>query len=164
MDSVQSKRGERGGATRVSRRQLLTWLSRGSLAAAGAVIVGQIIRFLSFEPPDSGSTVFAIGRPADYPLSAPTYIAEARCYVARDRTGMYVVDAVCPHLGCLVEPGDESGFVCPCHDSQFDGQGNAVTGPATKPLRHLHLWYDAEAGQLTVDRGEAVDPVMRLAL
>lgn len=128
------------------------------------MVVGQIARFLSFEPPNSGAAIMAIGRPADYPQSSPTYIAEARCYVGRDRAGMYAIDAVCPHLGCLVLLGEEGGFVCPCHDSRFDPQGKAEIGPATQPLRHLQLWYDAEAGQLMVDRGEAVDPAVRLDL
>jgi len=59
----------------------------------------------------------------------------------------------CVHLGCPVEPNGEpklaarkvykdvamipvnpSGFGCPCHDSQYDTEGNRTSGPAPRAL------------------------------
>ena len=52
---------------RLNRRRFVTWLTQGSLAATVALAVGQAIRFLSFQPPDAGSTVIPVGQPDDYP-------------------------------------------------------------------------------------------------
>ncbi len=148
----------------VDRRRFLTWLTRGSLAAAGALAIGQVVRFLSFEPPNPISSIVALGLPGDYPRGTLVYVPEAQAYVGHDAPGFYVVDAVCTHLGCLVEQGEAGEFVCPCHDSRFDAQGKAENGPATKPLRFLYIWLDQDEGQLMVDRANPVDPAARLAI
>jgi cytochrome b6-f complex iron-sulfur subunit len=151
-------------SSHLDRRGFVTWLTRGSLAAATALAIGQVVRFLSFEPPSSSTTIISVGSPKDYPRGTLTYMAEARVYVGHDRQGLYALDAVCTHLGCLVEQKEEGGFVCPCHGSHFDPQGQAETGPATKPLRYLELWPDPQDGQLVVDRAKPVGSSTRLTL
>jgi cytochrome b6-f complex iron-sulfur subunit len=149
----------------VNRRGFLTWATRGSLAVAAAAVAGQFARFLSFEPPLADPPILAVGQPDSFQRRATAYIAEARLYIRRDNQGLSAVDAVCTHLGCLVKMGegdDAGGFVCPCHDSKFDAQGIALNGPATKPLRFLHLWIDEETGQVMVDRSLEVDASTRL--
>ena len=146
-----------------NRRRFLTWLARGSLATTAALIVGQAVRFLSFQPPKTASTVIPVGGPTDYPRGALSYVAEAQVYVGHDAAGLYALDAVCTHLGCLVEWREGEGFACPCHGSCFDHTGQVQTGPATKPLRYLHLWLEKE-GQLMVDRARPVESTVRLAL
>jgi cytochrome b6-f complex iron-sulfur subunit len=146
------------------RRRFLTWLARGSLAAAAAIGAGQAIRFLSFEPPAATSSQIPLGRAADYVRGMLVYVPEARCYVGRDRAGLYALDAVCTHLGCLVEQKEEGGFVCPCHGSHFDASGVPENGPATKALPYLYLFFDQSEDQLVVDRAQKVDPQTRLAL
>ena len=44
------------------------------------------------------------------------------------------ISAVCTHLNCSIRL---TGTVlqCPCHGSTFDFDGNAVRGPAQRPLR-----------------------------
>lgn len=45
------------------------------------------------------------------------------------------VNPVCPHAGCIVKwEGDQSKFVCPCHDSEFDSRGQVTKGPAARDL------------------------------
>ena len=44
----------------------------------------------------------------------------------------------CPHQGCNVDWNpDENKFICPCHQSSFDYQGNLLKGPATSGLKKL---------------------------
>lgn len=149
---------------RFDRRRFLTLVAQGSLGAAAVVVIGQVIRFLSFEPPNSTSTVISVGQPENYPRNSLLYAAEARVYVGHDSEGLFALDAVCTHLGCLVERREEGGFICPCHDSHFDAQGRVETGPATQPLRYLRLWLDGEEGQLFVDRSQPVEPTVRFVV
>ncbi len=158
----QETAGRKG--LRFNRRSFLTFLARGSVAAAATAATVQTIRFLAFEPPSSESSIVPLGQPDSYPRRSLVYVAEARVYVGNDGTGLYALDAVCPHLGCLVEPNEDGGFMCPCHDSIFDQEGHALSGPATRPLQHLYLWFDAEQGQLFVDRSEPVNPEVRLII
>jgi cytochrome b6-f complex iron-sulfur subunit len=146
----------------MDRRRFLSWAAKGSVAAVVVAAIGQLMRFLSFQPPNSTSTVVPVGPPDNFQINSLVYVVEARVYVGRDREGLYALDAVCPHLGCLVEIGEDNGFVCPCHDSRFDAGGQVLSGPATKSLRYLHLWFDQEQSQLFVDRAEPVEPATRL--
>ena len=42
---------------------------------------------------------------------------------------------VCTHLGCLYDWRDlEEKFVCPCHGSQFELDGDFIQGPAPRSL------------------------------
>jgi Rieske Fe-S protein len=63
-----------------------------------------------------------------------------------------ILSSRCVHLGCPVQPNGEvqypgtlykdvrqikvapSGFGCPCHDSQYDDEGNRTSGPAPRAL------------------------------
>ncbi len=45
---------------------------------------------------------------------------------------------VCTHLGCRVRWIEEKGiFFCPCHNAQFDKDGNVLAGPPPHPLVQL---------------------------
>jgi menaquinol-cytochrome c reductase iron-sulfur subunit len=49
----------------------------------------------------------------------------------------------CTHLGCAYH-WDESAknFLCPCHTSIFDLQGNVISGPAPRPLDRYAVKLD----------------------
>jgi Rieske Fe-S protein len=149
----------------LNRRRFLSWCTRSSLAATLTLVVGQAVRFISFQPPNTTPTVIAAGKPEEYELGEWVYVAEARAYISRDEGGLYALDAVCPHLGCLVERKKRGeGFTCPCHGSNFDAQAQAENGPATRPLQFLSLSVDPKEGLLMVDRSQTVEPTTRLAI
>ena len=56
--------------------------------------------------------------------------------VYRDESDtLHTVDAVCPHLGCLVQWNDgERTWDCPCHGSRFELDGRVINGPANEDL------------------------------
>lgn len=56
--------------------------------------------------------------------------------VSRGEDGeLHTLDAVCPHLGCLVRWNDGEGtWDCPCHGSRFEVGGRVINGPANTDL------------------------------
>ena len=126
----------------LSRRRFLLLLTHGGWVAAMGVLLYQVGRFLRAEGLPSGpSPVVVAGKLADFPPGSTTYVSEARAWVRHEAEAAGVltaVDAVCPHMGCLVQPaGGSPGFQCPCHGSQFAADGALAGGPAERPLRPL---------------------------
>jgi len=149
----------------MKRRSLLNWGTAGlaALLSAAGVSLGAVVRFLTpsvfYEPPQT----FKIGNPADFSYGPPTFLAEEKIFVFRDREkGFAVASAVCTHLGCTVGYfQDDKRFHCPCHGSVFAANGAVQHGPAPKPLE----WFEvtlARDGQLRVDKDRSVPASYRL--
>jgi Rieske Fe-S protein len=55
-----------------------------------------------------------------------------------DGTTYTVLDASCPHLGCVVQwQPDTNTYVCPCHSGVFTREGAVISGPPPRPMRRL---------------------------
>ena len=54
-------------------------------------------------------------------------------------TMSYVIfSSICPHLGCrFAWDTSAKRFICPCHGSQFETDGEKVAGPAPRGLDPL---------------------------
>ena len=65
-----------------------------------------------------------------------TAFQAGKFYLARTPRGGFVALArECTHLGCTVGWVEERGrFVCPCHASAFDRNGDVQSPPAPRPL------------------------------
>lgn len=144
----------------IRRRAFLAAALNLSWIAPLLIALGQAVRFLKFAVPAGEATTFDLGRPGAF----PAYLPDGRVWVMKDVGGLYALDAVCTHLGCIVTAGHipDVAFECPCHGSRFGQDGALLRGPATVPLRHLRLARDVD-GQLLVDRSQAVDAGFRLA-
>jgi cytochrome b6-f complex iron-sulfur subunit len=151
----------------MNRRSFLSWGGAGlvTLWSAVGVSLGAVIRFLTpsvlYEPPQT----FKIGNPADFAFGSPTFLAEEKIFVFRDREkGFAVANAVCTHLGCTVAYfQNDRRFHCPCHGSVFAADGAVQHGPAPRPLE----WFEvtlARDGQLRVDKDRAVASSYRLVV
>lgn len=56
--------------------------------------------------------------------------------VARTSTSTFsAIDAVCTHEGCTVSGASGATYVCPCHGSRYNRNGQVVGGPAKASLR-----------------------------
>ena len=153
------------GEYRMKRRSFFSWGTAGLVALCSAISVslGAVVRFLTpsvfYEPPQT----FKIGNPADFSFGPPTFLAEEKIFVFRDREkGFAVANAVCTHLGCTVGyfQSDER-FHCPCHGSVFTADGTVQHGPAPRPLE----WFEvtlARDGKLRVDKDRVVPASYRL--
>lgn len=149
----------------MNRRGFLSWGAAGfvALCSGVAVSLGAVVRFLVpsvfYEPPQS----FKIGDPADFPFGPPTFLADEKIYVFRNREkGFAVASAVCTHLGCTVAyfPSDQK-FHCPCHGSVFARDGDVIHGPAPRPLEWFEVTMTRD-GQLRVDKDKVVPDSYRL--
>lgn len=162
LEASQASPTSVGPPRRPDRREFLAWLTRGSLMAVSALALGQVVRFFSFEPAGEAPSAIPVGKPETYTAGTLTYVGAARAYVGHDSAGLYAIDAVCTHLGCLVEHNVGDGFACPCHGSHFAADGQVQNGPASQPLRHLALDLNPD-GQVVVDRSQPAAPETRLA-
>ena len=69
----------------------------------------------------------------------------------------YGISAVCPHLGCIVDWNAEAAkFICPCHNSQFDAEGEVTNGPARSALSRVTVVVKESQVRL-VDREPVLD-------
>lgn len=62
------------------------------------------------------------------------------------------ISGICTHQGCVVSDFDGSNnvFVCPCHGSRFDLNGNVVQGPAPSGLRHYNSTIESNSLIITL--------------
>lgn len=54
-------------------------------------------------------------------------------WIVRHDREVTVFSATCPHLGCTVEASGP-GFVCPCHGSAWNADGDKLSGPTPRDL------------------------------
>jgi cytochrome b6-f complex iron-sulfur subunit len=101
-----------------------------------------------FEP----KTSFTIGYPSDFGFGVDTkFQNQYRIWVVRNTEGIFVISAVCTHLGCTPDwKASENKFKCPCHGSGYDPEGVNFEGPAPRPMDRAHVELDP-GGQIVVD-------------
>lgn len=99
------------------------------------------------------------GEIAKLPLNQPEELVFRRTRVdgwkvSSEKTSAWVVrksdtDVIafapqCTHLGCAYRFEERTRqFLCPCHTSNFDLEGNVVDGPAPRPLDRYAVKVDA---------------------
>ena len=107
-----------------------------------------------FEP----SSIFRVGFPGDFNIGVDTkYQQLYRIWVVKTSDRLFVINAVCTHLGCTPDwKSSENKFKCPCHGSGYDSEGINFEGPAPRPMDRAHIELDAE-GQIVVNKGRLYD-------
>lgn len=161
------------------RRDFLLKLGTGAgvaaLTAQAAASLRSLVPNVSYDSP----TTVKLGPPVDYP-DGIKFLPDERLFVFRQGNTFHAVSAVCTHLGCTVRAEAlanaqtvESGggelrlthrFLCPCHGSEYKGDGSNVSGPAPKPLAWYRLSVAPDDGQLVVDLADEVGTDFRLTL
>ncbi|MBI4001906.1 MAG: ubiquinol-cytochrome c reductase iron-sulfur subunit [Nitrospira defluvii] len=148
-----------------SRRIFFHWVT---VAAAGFVGMGLAIPLIgSLISPAFTRRQRAwvdVGPVDDLPIGHPTQLdhvttirdgwMEAKSHkavwaVKQPQGEIKVFSPICTHLGCGYRWDDaENKFLCPCHGSSFDLNGQVLGGPAPRPLDVLPA--KVEAGRLLV--------------
>ena len=97
-------------------------------------------------------TNFTIGYPSDFGFGVDTkFQNQYRIWVVRNTEGIFVISAICTHLGCTPDwKASENKFKCSCHGSGYDPEGINFEGPAPRPMDRAHVELDPE-GKIVVD-------------
>jgi Rieske Fe-S protein len=81
-----------------------------------------------------------------------TRISRAVYATAHESGNITVFSDACTHLSCKVHWDEgRAAFVCPCHDGIFDLDGNVVSGPPPKPLRHFEAKVENDQLMILVE-------------
>jgi len=66
---------------------------------------------------------------------------EISVYVlSKDGRDYIAMSNICTHLGCHVRwITDQNLFFCPCHNGEFDVNGNVIAGPPPRPLNRYEV-------------------------
>jgi menaquinol-cytochrome c reductase iron-sulfur subunit len=159
------------------RREFLLRLgtAAGALAVVyqGAASMRSLVPNVSYDAP----TTVKLGVPGEFP-DGLKFLPDLRLFVFREGRVFHAISAVCTHLGCTVraealprpETKEVDGaalrlthrYLCPCHGSEYSGEGTNVSGPAPQPLAWFDLSIAADDGQLVVDLAREVGRDFRL--
>ncbi|MHB8542194.1 MAG: QcrA and Rieske domain-containing protein [Candidatus Acidiferrales bacterium] len=104
-----------------------------------------------FEP----STKVNIGYPSDFRMGVNQQFLESnRIWVRKDPGRIFVIKAVCTHLGCTPDwVPMQNIFHCPCHGSEYDIDGINFAGPAPRPMDRCALALQPD-GTILVDTAQ----------
>src|SRR5690349_23365901 len=149
LKNVLTRKEEADEAQSVARRR------RFVMAAVLGTLGINLLMFLRFFFPRAlyePKTKFRIGYPGDFGFGVDTkFQNQYRIWVVRNTEGIFVISAICTHLGCTPDwKPSENKFKCPCHGSGCDPEGVNFEGPAPRPMDRAHVAL-APDGQIEVD-------------
>jgi Rieske Fe-S protein len=92
------------------------------------------------------------GKKATVPFNPNKRVSFQGDFIVLNQDGhTRVFSSHCTHLGCRINETEGDRLVCPCHGSAFDMEGNAVQGPAVRPLQSLAFSIDKGTNQITIE-------------
>ena len=139
---------------KVTRRDFLGTLAIGACIISFFSAILSLFKFPLLRSYSEPSKVYRIGDPSKFKMGEVTYLKEHKIYVVHNEKGLFAISAICTHLGCLVkDTGTE--FLCPCHGSKFDIDGNVISGPAPRALEWYGMFVDS-TDQLVVNANDVV--------
>jgi len=70
-------------------------------------------------------------------------------FIIRRGNQLFALSSICTHRRCLVSVEPDRSFLCPCHGSTFNPEGQVTHGPAKRDLPTLATFIN-EKGELLV--------------
>lgn len=80
--------------------------------------------------------------------SGVSFFGKAAVVKVNNRLEIYSTS--CTHLGCRIKQVENGKFICPCHGSEFNYQGEVVKGPASRSLRRLKYEFTSDKKQIKI--------------
>ena len=144
----------------MERREFLTWMGVGGLAASLPVALAACnggdtaadapaADATAADVPEGGPEV--VGTVSD--LEGSGFILNESASVGPvlvvaqggDTSALQAVNPTCPHAGCTVAWETDSGEkVCPCHNSRLAADGSVTQGPANEGLEAYAVSVDGD--------------------
>jgi cytochrome b6-f complex iron-sulfur subunit len=136
----------------VNRREFLNfaWLvSLGflSVSLGGVTYLFSLPRFREGE----FGGIVTVGSVGDLPAagSPPLNFPKVKLWLSNTDQGVVALYKVCTHLGCLYNwNNQETKFICPCHGSEFEPDGQYIRGPAPRNLDRFVIQLETPDGQV----------------
>ena len=118
----------------MNRKQFLSLLTMG--AATAAISTSLVSCAKTSMAPTNVDFTLDLTNSAYAPLKTNGgSIYKGGVIVARTKAGAFLAySQYCTHAGCTVNFDGTSDFVCYCHNSVFDSNGNPIQGPAPSAL------------------------------
>lgn len=85
--------------------------------------------------------------PNDFP-NGITFVEQF--IVVKSNERIKIFSSKCTHLGCRINNSLNDVFICPCHGSKFNSDGEVLKGPALKKLNELKYRIDKSKNQIIV--------------
>lgn len=138
VDASVAPEEQEEGKLKVNRQEFLNLAWLASMGFLVVELSGITIAFAypQFKEGEFGG-IFKFGSLADLPeqLSPPVNVPKVKLWLSYTSEGLMALYKICPHLGCLYGWSDqEFKFICPCHGSQYEHNGDYIKGPAPRSL------------------------------
>lgn len=135
----------------LNRREFLNiaWLASLGILVAEVSGATLIFSYPIFKEGEFGGIIpFKIGQ-APAQVDPPTNFPKVKIWLSHTPTGLMAIFKVCPHLGCLYAWNDqEFKFICPCHGSQYEKNGDYISGPTPRALDYFAISIVDEQGNV----------------
>ena len=148
---------------KVNRQEFLNlaWLASLGFLTLSLSGVTLIFSFPRFKEGEFGG-ILPFGPVGNLPAagSAPENFPKVKLWLSNTEEGVLALYKVCPHLGCLYSWNDqEFKFICPCHGSQYENDGDYISGPAPRSLDYFAIRIEDEDGNLLAETPPEGGPV-----
>lgn len=135
--------GDTGEKMKVNRREFLNiaWLASLGFLTLNIAGVTYLFAMPRFKEGEFGG-VFVYGKVSDLPdvTAPPANYPKVKLWMSNSEPGVLAIYKVCTHLGCLYNWSDQATrFICPCHGSQFQKDGQYIAGPAPRSLDRFKI-------------------------
>lgn len=132
----------------------LAWLASLGFLVFEIGGVAVLFAYPRFKEGEFGG-IFTFGAVADLPeqQAEPLNFPKLKMWLTHTAQGVVALYKVCPHLGCLYGWSDQDfKFICPCHGSQYEYDGDYIQGPAPRSLDRFAIQIvDSQSGEVLAD-------------
>lgn len=148
---------------KVNRQEFLNlaWLASLGFLTLSLSGVTILFSFPRFREGEFGG-IYSVGPVANLPQigSSPENFPKVKLWLSNTEEGLIALYKVCPHLGCLYAWNDqEFKFICPCHGSQYEKDGDYISGPAPRSLDYFVVRFVDENGVVLAETPADGGPV-----
>lgn len=137
----------------INRREFLNiaWLASLGFLSVNMAGMTYLFAMPRFKEGEFGG-LYSVGPASELPPagSPPVNHPKVKLWLSNTTEGVMAIYKVCTHLGCLYNWNDQEGkFICPCHGSQFEADGDYIQGPAPRSLdRFVVQAVDPDTGEV----------------